>query len=359
MRPRALTALMVAGFMSAAMGPGAAALAATPAAAAAYKVPLNVWGQPDLTGTWTNASLTTLTRAAVYGNRQFMTPEEVAKIESADAKEVAAGNAPTDPKVKTTDLPYACGRGFTGAGCGYNSGWIDPGTTVMRVHGQPLTSFITSTPDGKLPPYKAGFKPVARGYAPSSMAHRADNPETMSLGERCVMSFGASAGPVMLPLLYNNNYKIVQSKDTVGIWVEMVHDVRLIHLNAQHRTDGLRPWMGDSIGHYEGNTLVVETTNFPKAQNLMGAWEQLKVTERFTPDGPGRILYEFKAEDPTAWDTAWGGEYEFSQSKGIVYEYACHEGNYALADMLAGARAEEAAAAAKANPTTANAAVAH
>src|ERR1700761_2199168 len=120
-------------------------------------------GQPDLEGTWTNATLTELVRPATYGNRQVMTPDEVAKVEGEDAKAVAAGNAPTDPKVKTTDLPYNCGRGFSGAGCGYNSAWIDPGTAVMRVHGQPVTGFITTTTDGRLPPYKAGVTPVGRG----------------------------------------------------------------------------------------------------------------------------------------------------------------------------------------------------
>ena len=173
----------------------------------------------------------------------------------------------------------------------------------------------------------------------------ADNPEDRGLGERCLTSFANSAGPVMLPLMYNNNYLFVQSKDTVAILVEMVHDVRMIHIGAAHRTDGLRPWFGDSIGRYEGDTLVVETTNFPKAQAFRGAWKELKVTERFTRKGPHRMLYQFMVEDPTVWEQPWGGEYEFSSSKGQLYEYACHEGNYAMAGILGGARAEEAAAA--------------
>jgi hypothetical protein len=159
----------------------------------------------------------------------------------------------------------------------------------------------------------------------------ADNPEDRGLGERCLTSFANSAGPVMLPLMYNNNYLFVQSKDTVAILVEMVHDVRMIHIGASHRTDGLRPWFGDSIGRYEGDTLVVETTNFPKAQAFHGAWKELKVTERFTRKGPHRMLYQFMVEDPTVWEQPWGGEYEFSSSKGQLYEYACHEGNYAMA----------------------------
>jgi len=333
------------GVASAALVP--AAVMAAPKDAVAYVAPLNAFGQPDLEGTWTNATLTTLVRTAEYGNRLIMTPQEVAKIEGADAKEVAAGNAPTDPKVKTTDLPYNCGRGFSGAGCGYNAAWIDPGTTVMRVHGQPVTGFITSTPDGRLPPYRTGFTPPAR-YTLAAMQHRADNPETMTQGEQCLMSFGFSAGPVMLPLLYNNNYKIVQSRDTVGIWVEMVHDVRLIRIGGKHRTDGVQPWMGDSIGWYDGKTLVVETTNYRSNPFFFGADKNLKVTERFTRDAPDRILYQFTVDDPTVWTEPWSGEYEFSPSKGIVYEYACHEGNYALADMLAGARADDAKAAAAA-----------
>jgi hypothetical protein len=328
----------------------AAASPAAPASAGAYKAPLNAYGQPDLEGTWTNASLTVLERPKEYGNRRAMTDEEVKKVEGDDAKLMADGNKPTDPKVKTTDLPHECGRGFSGAGCGYNSAWIDPGSTIMRVNGEPRTSFITDPEDGHLPPYKPGV--TAPGM--EQYAHRGENPENMTLAERCLTSFGYSAGPVMLPLLYNNNYEIVQSKDTVAIVVEMVHDVRMIRIAGKHRTDGERPWMGDSIGWYEGPTLVVETTNFPRATALRGAWKDLKVTERFTRVGPHRVLYQFKAEDPSVWERAWSGEYEFSSSKGRIFEYACHEGNYALEGILSGARAEEAAAAEKAKAAAAN-----
>jgi hypothetical protein len=324
--------------------------AGTAPAAGTYKAPLNAYGQPDLEGTWTNATLTLLERPKEYGNRRAMTPEEVKKVEGDDAKQVADGNKPTDPKVKTEDLPHECGRGFSGAGCGYNSAWIDPGSTIMRVSGEPRTSFITDPEDGHLPPYKAGV------HAPGmeQYAHRGENPENMTLAERCLTSFGYSAGPVMLPLLYNNNYEIAQGKDTVAIVVEMVHDVRMIRLGGKHRSDGERPWMGDSIGRYEGQTLVVETTNFPQATALRGAWKDLKVTERFTRVGPHRVLYQFTAEDPSVWDRPWSGEYEFSSSKGRIFEYACHEGNYALEGILSGARADEAAAAEKAKAATAN-----
>lgn len=338
------TALLVGAAVSAL----AVSTASAAPAAGAYKAPLNAYGQPDLEGTWSNATLTVLERPKEYGTRRVMTDEEVKKVEGDDAKLLAADNAPRDPSVKTTDLPHECGRGFSGAGCGYNAAWIDPGTTVMRVNGEARTSFITDPADGRLPPYKPGVK-VAKMYA-----HYGENPENQTLAERCLTSFGYSAGPVMLPLLYNNNYEIAQSKDTVAILVEMVHDVRMIRIGGKHRTDGERPWMGDSIGWYEGPTLVVETTNFPEATALRGAWKELKVTERFTRVSPRRILYQFKVEDPTVWDRPWSGEYEFSPSNGRIFEYACHEGNYALEGILSGARAEEAAAAEKAKAAAAN-----
>jgi hypothetical protein len=156
------------------------------------------------------------------------------------------------------------------------------------------------------------------------------------------MSFGANAGPPMLSNgYYNNNYNIVQSPDAVAIQVELIHDTRIIRLKGGHRADGVRPWMGDSIGHFEGNTLVVETTNIPQGQAFMGSWKNLKVTERFTRVSPTRINYQFQVEDPETWDKPWGGEYDFSPLHGIIYEYACHEGNYALPGILGGARRAE------------------
>jgi hypothetical protein len=303
---------------------------------------------PDLEGTWTNASLTRLERPSEYGNRSVLSAQEVGALEKKNSDLVALGNKPTDPKATVKDLPADCSGG-RGENCNYNAAWTDPGTTVMRVHGEPRASFITFPETGQLPPYTAeaiAAGSAVRRYGPPVPPglRQNDNPETRALGERCLTSFGYSAGPVMLPLLYNNTYQFVQGRDAVAIVVEMVHDVRVVRLNARHRTDGLRPWFGDSIGHYEGDTLVVETTNFPAAQAFMGSWIGLKVTERFTRAGPNRVLYQFKVEDPSVWTRPWGGEYEFSRANGRIYEYACHEGNYGLQDILAGARAEEAAA---------------
>jgi hypothetical protein len=315
----------------------------------AYKGALTASGIPDLKGIWTNASLTRLERDPTFGSGLVMTPDEVRRLEGDRKALVAEQAAPTDPNASLSQVNGSCEvKGYTGGpACGYNGAWTDPGDVVMRVAGQPRTSFITYPADGHMPPRVAGApdpgprRGGGEGSREGDRPGQNDNPEGRSLGERCIMSFGQSSGPVMQPQLYNNNYEIVQSKDSVAIWVEMVHDVKIVRLNTPHRTDGVRPWMGDSVGHYEGPTLVVETTNFPKAQALQGSWQTLKVTERFTRVAADRVLYQFKVEDPTVWTQPWGGEYEFGSAKGLVYEYACHEGNYGLEGILAGARDEE------------------
>ncbi len=323
------------------------AAAETKPAAAAYKAPRNAFGQPDLAGYWSNATLTPMMRSASVGGRAVHTPEEVKTLEGAAVLEVEEGNAPTDPdapaeaRQKYTNLKpeYAAAGGDTG---GYDRGWLDPGSHVMRVNGEARTSLLT-TPNGQIPSRKAGAPAPPRfGGGMGSF----DSYETRSLGERCIMSFGRNAGPPMLPNgFYNNNYQFVQTPDAFVIQVEMIHDTRIVRLNARHRTDGVRTYMGDSIGWWDGDTLVVETTNIAQNQAWVGAWENLKVTERFTRVGKTRLHYAFQAEDPTIWDKPWGGEYEFSPLGGVIYEYACHEGNYALPGILAGARAQEAEAA--------------
>ena len=301
----------------------------------------------DLNGYWSNATLTREIRPANLGDRLVYTPDEVKKLEGAVEQEVAEGNAPTDPnapaaapKIDPAKIrpEFAAAGGDVG---GYNRGWLDPGSSVMRVHGQPRTSFLT-TPNGQPPARIATAAQGGGGFRGGGGLGSFDNPENRSLGERCILGFGRNAGPPMLPNgFYNNNYEFVQTPDSMAIVVEMVHDTRVIRLGGQHRTDGVRPWMGDSIGHWEGKTLVVETTNIPQSQAYNGSWKNLKVTERFTRDGADRVLYQYTIDDPTIWAKPWGGEYEFYKLQGIVYEYACHEGNYALPGMLGGARRQE------------------
>jgi hypothetical protein len=323
-------------------------LAGAANAAPAYQAPTTAFGQPDLQGTWSNATLTPFTRDVAYGTRLTMTPEEAAKIEKSNAAENAAGLKPTDPKATIKDLPVDCGRGFKGVDCGYNSFWVDPGNQLIRIDGQPRTSIIVDPANGQLNSdlTAEGLKRAAERFArrpmPGGVSHAYDNPESRSLGERCITSFGSSAGPPMLPLLYNNNYQITQNADSVAILVEMVHDVRIIRLGGQHPPANIRTWMGDSIGHWEGKTLVVETTNIRREQALYGLGsDDFKVEERFTRVSPDRILYQFTMIDPHTFKAPLKGELTLNATKGPVYEYACHEGNYALPHILAGARAKE------------------
>ena len=331
-------------------------------AAAPYKTPYTSLGQPDLGGTWSNASLTPITRNPLFGDRATYSPADVKIKENGAEQTIAKGNLNTDPNSGTSE------SSSVGA---YNQGWFDGGNRVMRVRGDARNSLLT-TPDGQMPPKKgearapaptgagsveAGLKAAKseadnqgaplQGSSTALMERLEksglfDNPESMFAADRCVLGLGRLAGPPMLPnTAYNNNAQFVQSRDAVVIEVEMIHDARVIRLNAKHRTDGIRPYFGDSIGYYEGPTLVVETTNLPKAQAYNGSWENLKVTERFTRVAKDRMLYQFTVEDPTMWEKPWGGEYEFTPTNGRIMEYACHEGNYAMEGVLAGARERE------------------
>jgi hypothetical protein len=330
----------------------AASLMATSALAgpaAPYKAPKTAFGQPDISGYWSNATLTPMTREAKYGDRLAMTPAEAKALEDDEAYQVKVGNKNTDPNAPVNapnglELKQSFLRAGGDVG-GYNRGWLDPGHTVMRVGGQPRTSLIT-TANGQVPARKSAAASTTGYYSGGGEGSREplgsmDNVENRPLSERCIM-FGGNVGPPMLPNgFYNNDYNIVQTPTSVAIQVEMVHDVRVVRLNSTHPGGDVRPWFGDSIGHWEGDTLVVETTNIPQKQAFMGAWKDLTITERFTRVGSDRLRYAFTVSSPSSWDKPWGGEYEFSPLKGVIYEYACNEGNYALPGILAGARNAE------------------
>jgi hypothetical protein len=309
-----------------------------------WKVPRTADGQPDLQGFWTNSTITPLERPAEFGTRLVITDEEAKKIEAANQQFAAESDAPTDPKVKTQDLPHSCGLGFTGADCGYNHFWIDRGQEVISVNGERRSSLIIEPADGKVPMLPERRKLM--GQRMQAMRNNFDGPEARPLAERCLMAFGSSAGPPMLPVLYNNHYQIVQNKDTVMILVEMVHDARIVRIGGQHPPQSMRKWMGDSVGRWEGDTLVVETTNFTEKETFRGSTENMKVIERFTRVGPDKMVYRVTIEDPGAFTQPWSIEYPFYATNEPIYEYACHEGNYALPGILAGARADEKAKAA-------------
>ena len=337
-----------------AAGPAFAQADKASAAKPAYKAPRNALGQPDLEGVWTNVTLTPLERPASYGDRKVLTEKEVAELEGRAIAKVEYENLPTDPNQGAEDHTNKNCKGAGGRDCGYNAGWKDSTVMVMRVGGEPRTSFITSPANGRIPP-RISSDNAARRAADQREAIQAegegglgrpgqsDNPETRSLAERC-LAFGNTAGPMMPNGYYNNNMRLIQGSDHVAIVLEMVHDVRMIPIGGKLRTDGVKSWFGESVGRWEGDTLVVETANYHPQTSFRGSSSNLKLTERFTRVAKDRLRYEFKVEDPTVWAQPWGGEYEFYPTQGDMYEYACHEGNYGLEGILAGARAEEAAA---------------
>ncbi len=277
---------------------------------APFVVPRNEFGRPELGGFWNNSNISTLERPAQYGERGVFTPEEVAKLEGTEIQFYRDKAKPVDPTLNSADLlAMDCGKGFKGPGCGYDAGWIDPGVRVARVNGEPRNSWITSTPNGRVPAMTPEGQQRAAAARAKMVGDKTANPEDRPLGERCLTSWANHAGPVMMPSLYNNNYEIVQTKDDMVIVSEVIHDSRIIHMNAQHGPKALAPWYGDSIGHWDGDTLVVETLNYNPNQSFRGASEDLKVTERFTRVSKNRILYQFTVEDPKTWVTPWGGEY--------------------------------------------------
>ncbi len=314
-----------------------------------WKLPRTPDGRPDLQGNWTNGTITPIERP--LGQERALTKEQVVSLEKIRADTIEKLSRDSDPN---RTAPPKGGDGSVGAAGmvgGYNYFWIDAGDRVALVNGEYRSSLVIDPPNGKIP----SLTPEARarlGEASKRMSQfgQYDNPENRPLAERCIMSFGSNAGPPMLPnYFYNNNYTIVQTKHHLMILTEMVHDARIIRMGktAERLPNHVRSWMGDSRGWWEGDTLVVETTGFHPQQVLRGASENLKVTERFTRADETTILYRFTVEDPTTWAQSWSGEVPFKAMNDLVYEYACHEGNYALSNVLSGARSQERDAAKK------------
>jgi hypothetical protein len=295
-----------------------------------YHPPRTPDGQPDLQGVWTNVTITPMERPAEFAGKAFMTKEEAAAYE----KRVLANN----------NADRRDGGAEADVGRAYNDAWYDRGTkTVATLR----TSLIVDPPDGRIPPLTPERQKQMSEIQQAAIGHSTDGPENRLLQERCIL--WPTAGPPMLPSFYNNNYQIVQAPGYIVILVEMVHDARIIPLdNRPHLPAGVHEWMGDSRGHWEGNTLVVETTNFNDRTRFRGADENLRLVERFTRVDPETINYEFTVNDPTAFTKPWTAQIPMKRAEGPIFEYACHEGNYAMTDMLAGARAEERAKAEKA-----------
>ena len=303
-----------------------------------YQIPTTSWGVPDLQGIWTNVTVTSLERP------EFV---DTLVVDESVARNWEKRNKDFFDQFDVRDEEKPPEGGDIG---GYNSFWMDAGTRLMEIDGQFRTSIITDPEDGKIP-YRVGSRAKLGAFF-MRVVGAFDGPEQRPLGERCIVGFGSTGGPPMLPVLYNNHYRIVQSPEHIMIMAEMNHDARIVRIDGEHPDKSVQVWLGDSIGHWEGNTLVVETTNFHPGQSFRAAIKhqlytspEVKVTEYFTRVSDDEINYKFTIDDPNAFTQVWHGEMPFKSAEGPIYEYACHEGNYSLPGILAGARKEEAEAA--------------
>jgi hypothetical protein len=309
-------------------------------------------GKPDFSGVYDTGTLTPLERPEFLGETEYLYPwfADLLNWAAGIAIEWASENE-SDPD---REAPPQGGDGDNTAGSGgvggYNAFWIDPGSEVFEMDGKVRTSVIYDPPNGRQPE----MVPVAR----ASIAARYqsflyendgkaswlandgpgpfDGPESLAPSERCLISFGSTVPTISS--LYNNHKRIVQTENHVMILQEMVHDARIIRIDSEHTPDLNRKWLGDSIGNWEDDVLVVKTKNFKRVNGLVGADENLHVEERFSMAETGDLIYDFTVVDETAWTLPWSGKYVWQASEGKVYEYACHEGNYAMGNILRGAR---------------------
>jgi hypothetical protein len=310
-------------------------------------------GRPDLSGTYDVSTLTPMERPEELGEKMALTAEEAAEVAERARQRDVRRNQPSDPD---RGAPPQGGDGSGGAAGnvgGYNGFWIDNGDSAFQVDGQWRTSILIDPPNGRYPslvndsPGRRGGRRPNDGTAYWLEAGLDapgpyDDMEQRPYAERCILSFGSTSGPPMLPALYNNHKRIVQSEDTVLILIEMVHDARLVRMNAEHDPPEIKKWLGDSIGWWEGDTLVVETTNFVDRPAFRRGTGNMTVTERFRMESADTLIYSFTVEDATVWTRPFTGEYAWPRSDNKVFEYACHEANYALEGIMHGARLLEA-----------------
>jgi len=303
-----------------------------------FDVPRTSWGVPDFQGTWKNNTVMPFQRPRELGTKQAYSEEEALQLERVAQQQVEDDNVPLDPDRPAPELEALPPVG------NYDLFWTDRGMFLPTINGEFRTSAIIDPPNGRIPERVAGFRErmqEVRANLPSSN----DGPEGRGLGERCLVAFGNSSGPVMSPVMYNSHLQIVQSPGYVTIVVEMVHDARIIKISDERNpaSDAHQKWMGDSIGRWEGDTLIVETKNYNSWHTYQGApTENLTVIETFRREGPNKIVYGFTVDDPSVYTAQWSGEYPLSRMDEPVYEYACHEGNYGIIGILAGARRLEA-----------------
>jgi len=291
----------------------------------AAKTPRTADGQPDLQGVWNFSTITPLERPAEYAGKEYLTDAEAARYEKETAERTNRDKRDQSPEADVNGA--------------YNEVWFDRGVHAARVKGKIRTSLVVDPPDGRIPALTADGQQRAAARAEARREHPMDGPEDRSLGERCLVF---NAGPPMLSGPYNNYVQIFQMRDHVVIFNEMIHNARIVPLDGRpHLPPALRSWQGDSRGRWEGDTLVVETINFTDKTNVRGSGARLRLVERFTRADAKTLLYEFTIDDPATFVKPWTAILPMAKTDDQIYEYACHEGNYALSGILRGARAGE------------------
>ena len=309
-------------------------------ATAQTRVPRTPWGQPDLQGIWDFRTITPLQRPEDLAEREFLTEEEAANLEQAT---IDREERLLERPARRTKAGSSVDRGEDGATGAYNDFWLDQGTTTI---GTRRTSLIVDPPNGRMPPQVAEAEARSEAQRESRRAHPADSWLDRSAFDRCILGF--NAGPPITPGGYNQNMQLFQTPDHVVVVTEMVHTARVVPLDGRAAlSDGILQWSGSSRGHWEGDTLVVETSNVNNKRRWRGSTKNMKLVERFTRVDADTLEYEFTVTDPETWTSSWTASIPMQRTDVPMYEYACHEGNYAMPNILGGQRAEEKAVAAK------------
>jgi hypothetical protein len=291
-------------------------------------------GQPDLEGVWTNNSVTPLQRPKELAGKEFYTESELAAVRQRQMERYELDEKEGEPPANHSGVEGAQAETVHYDHAQFGLDWLQ-----SKLNWNRRTSLIVG-PEGTIPPLTPGARDKRATRVAAAKGHEFDGPENRPLEARCMAR--ANVGPPLLPTRYNSNLQIVQGRGYVAIETEEIHDVRVIPTNGRpHLPKNVRLWMGDSVGHWEGNTLVVDTTNFTDLTPFPGA-ENLHVMERITRTAEDTLLYQFTVEDPGMWTKPWSGEVPIMRINGQLYEYACNEANYGLENTLRGARVADA-----------------
>ena len=305
-------------------------------AAQEYQIPKTEWGVPDFQGVWKHATVMPLERPIELGEKRAYTEAEAIALESVVQQKFEDNNEPLDPNRP----PPVVAESLPPIG-NYDLFWRDDAKFIPTINGEFRTSAIIDPTNGRMPERTAQFDARMTQFSGGRPGRTSDGPEGRGLGERCLVGFGNSAGPVMSPVIYNSHLQFTQSPGYVTITAEMVHDTRIVKI-ADERSAAAethRKWMGDAIGHWEGDTLVVETKYFNNWHTLRGMpVNNMTITETFRRESGNKLIYGFTVDDPTLFTSTFSGEYPLSRINEPIYEYACHEGNYGMIGILAGAR---------------------